>query len=995
MKMGICIIGDNIMVQSKKSIILTLSFSTALSSFFNPLHAYSQTVPNIEAAELLSGFSQLNNTEQGRQVLRENLEFSIATNNNATAEQRQQAIYDNTIAYLLGSFTNGMLGADALGPQLSQAYLAQNTISRDYKITTFSETFGNLMNQAATLTGSDSAFAKNFYANGSINGDPNDTAEGITLPADGAYNIYDIAYNPNPENANTVGNSRPVQVAPDRIQSFSGTDYFGQNITTGKDILPGVTSNASFPSGHSSGGFTTTMLMAMMVPERYQEFLTRGGEYGNSRIVLGVHYALDVIGARIHTTYALAQMLNNNPDYLNQPISSFTGQSSTTTSDFQALFLAAQSDLRNMLNASCYGDLTICTSAKSPDDRFNDHRENKKNYNYWLTYGMSAVGATNLDPVVPEGAEILIATRFPYLNKEQLREVLATTEQQSGLPLDDGSGWARLNLFNAADGYGAFKGHVILTMDADKGGFNAYDTWYNDIGDYKSPQTGIVSQGFLTKQGTGTLELAGFSHWTGDTTIDNGSLIFTGGGDLKSSLNNHATLALTSPLNPYPGHQLSVGSYRGSIGSTIILATELHDDHSKSDLLHIKGGAYGQSAIQIVSAGGYGAPTKEGIKLIEIDGPSDAEFILANSNYVTKSGHKSLIQGLYGYSLYQNGVSTPHDGNWYLRSHYQPAVPIYEAYGQTLLELNQTGTMRERVGARYWDNAVLMTEDSQQNSETNAFWSKITGGYGEYKADISTSDANFRTTLYKMEAGLDGRFIENDHGQLVGGIIVSYINGASRIRSQAGDGKIDTDGYSIGASLTWYGDNGFYSDNLIRGTWYNSDLNSSQLGGLITSNDGTGLALSSELGRRMSLSNGWIMTPQAQLSWSSIDFDDFHDHYNIDVVLDRAESLRGRVGLSFEKETIKKAENGTSNTTGIYAIANLFHEFQDGVRVHLNEKSFKNQQDRLWGGIGSGISHKWHDGKYTLYGEGSIKSSLENIGDSYALKASAGFKMHW
>src|SRR5205823_66035 len=82
------------------------------------------------------------------------------------------------------------------------------------------------------------------------------------------------------------------------------------------------------------------------------------------------------------------------------------------------------------------------------------------------TYGLPSVGPTDLPPVVPQGAEVLLSTRFPYLSVAQRRDVLATTELPSGVPLDDGSGWARLNLYAAADGYGAFDNPVTVAMNA-------------------------------------------------------------------------------------------------------------------------------------------------------------------------------------------------------------------------------------------------------------------------------------------------------------------------------------------------------------------------------------------------------------------------------------------------------------------------------------------------------------------------------------------------
>jgi autotransporter-associated beta strand protein len=80
--------------------------------------------------------------------------------------------------------------------------------------------------------------------------------------------------------------------------------------------------------------------------------------------------------------------------------------------------------------------------------------------------------------------------------------------------MDDAEGWGRLNLFAAADGYGAFSGNVVLVMDAGKGGFNAVDRWRNDI----------AGTGKLVKQGSGTLKLAGANSWSGGTELTAGAL---------------------------------------------------------------------------------------------------------------------------------------------------------------------------------------------------------------------------------------------------------------------------------------------------------------------------------------------------------------------------------------------------------------------------------------------------------------------------------------
>ena len=115
---------------------------------------------------------------------------------------------------------------------------------------------------------------------------------------------------------------------------------------------------------------------------------------------------------------------------------------------------------------------------------------------------------------MPPGAYVLIATRFPYLSTAQLNQVLATTELPSGVPLDNGTGWARLNLYAAASGYGAFPTNVTVNMNAALGGLNAFDIWSN----------AISGPGGLTLQGSGTLILAGNNSYTGDTIVQGGTL---------------------------------------------------------------------------------------------------------------------------------------------------------------------------------------------------------------------------------------------------------------------------------------------------------------------------------------------------------------------------------------------------------------------------------------------------------------------------------------
>ncbi len=66
--------------------------------------------------------------------------------------------------------------------------------------------------------------------------------------------------------------------------------------------------SGSYPSGHSAAGWGWGLLLAEVAPDRTDALLHRGFEYGESRIVCGVHWASDVAAGRALGAAALARM---------------------------------------------------------------------------------------------------------------------------------------------------------------------------------------------------------------------------------------------------------------------------------------------------------------------------------------------------------------------------------------------------------------------------------------------------------------------------------------------------------------------------------------------------------------------------------------------------------------------------------------------------------------------------------------------------------------
>ena len=472
-------------------------------------------------------------------------------------------------------------------------------------------------------------------------------------------------------------------------------------------------------------------------------------------------------------------------------------------------------------------------------------------------------------------------------------------------------------------------------------------------------------------------------------------------------------------------------------GGHLLLNTVLNDgiapggqNNSYSDVLIVDRTrlASAPTTITVDRREGSGAMTPgNGIMLVEVRQSADSApgVFTLRGDYIANSEQR-IVGGAYSYALYHNGVGgDAADGNWYLRNvAVAPTVPVYQEYPKVLVPLVDLPTRQQRVGNRHWRDPAapspeqtVFCKDASKNYrcavteqqasyyvsndgsvvlESNAVWGRIEGSRSHYEAASSTVAAEYDENLWRLQAGVDGLLSENEHGRLIAGVSVHYGNVSGDVGSTVGSGKIDAQGYGVGGSLTWYALNGFYVDAQAQATWMDSDIRSSTTGTtLVDGNDGFGYALGLEVGRKFALNEKWSLTPQAQLVYSRIDFDDFTDRFNARVSLRDGDSLRARLGLAAESESRWEAADGTVSRSSFYGIANLYNEFLNGFHVSVSDVEFTSRNERLWGGIGIGGTYNWSGDKYSLYGEASASTSLRNFGDSHSFGGTLGLRARW
>ncbi|MCW6507765.1 phosphatase PAP2 family protein [Lichenifustis flavocetrariae] len=437
-----------------------------------PIEARAQTATNLPVLKGLAPVTVLSKTNAGRAALAANYSVTGGIQTGAIrqstllpfAEQQQQALRDAFI-------TDGNLAelADGLGTTLGAAYQARAHYLDRERFTSIAKSVADLIAYANSTTGADSNAGKYFFANATTDGKKAvaDEAMAILKANGGSLDAFGRAYGrpAGSPGADAYGDSRPFQTEPS-ILPIVGPDYFNvpaDNVVYNRGPVMNLIDSPSYPSGHTTYGYMGSILLAVLLPERYQQMIVRASEYGNDRIIMGAHYAMDVLGGRTLATYDLAHLLANDPTYMARPlkdVAATTGMSEpqvpAAITDFRAALNAARADLTKALAASC-GD-TVQACAVQDIGRFGAPAMNEAFYAATQTYGLPVVypevagKSEDVGQLAPEAGYLLTAA-FPSLSLEQADRILTETEGPGGGFLDDGSPfglYSRLNLYAAA-----------------------------------------------------------------------------------------------------------------------------------------------------------------------------------------------------------------------------------------------------------------------------------------------------------------------------------------------------------------------------------------------------------------------------------------------------------------------------------------------------------------------------------------------------------------
>ena len=127
-------------------------------------------------------------------------------------------------------------------------------------------------------------------------------AFGIDITQDGTPEIYTLVVGMR-EDAGDLA-TRDAKNYYNRTRPYA--DY--EEDTCNPEQQAELSTNGSYPSGHTSIGWATALVLAEINPDRQDEILDRGFEMGESRVICGYHFQSDVDAGRLTAAGAVARL---------------------------------------------------------------------------------------------------------------------------------------------------------------------------------------------------------------------------------------------------------------------------------------------------------------------------------------------------------------------------------------------------------------------------------------------------------------------------------------------------------------------------------------------------------------------------------------------------------------------------------------------------------------------------------------------------------------
>lgn len=514
----------------------------------------------------------------------------------------------------------------------------------------------------------------------------------------------------------------------------------------------------------------------------------------------------------------------------------------------------------------------------------------------------------------------------------------------------------------------------------------------------------IAGEGLLEKDGRGILEMTGnSSEFAGATSVLAGTLRVNGSLGGRLELSDSARLegaGVVGTTHAYSGSVVAPGSTGDNIGtltvsgdmtfeegSILLVGAVLGGDRSSADRMIIEGNLSGAASVAVNNVGGAGAHTENGIRIVQVDGSSNATLTLSGR----------AVAGNYEYFLYSGGLQSPNDGDWYLRSEL-PGTPNPCLIDPSLPECDPVGPVLRPEPGAYLANlrAAEMMFRSDYHSRHDGQnhgrgWARVDGNRTSY--DVLNRQLDTTGNSQAIHVGMD--LLTNESGSGFGVMLASgnaTSTTTSHLTEYSARGKVRGEALGVyGTMRARAGDDpyaGLYLDGWVQRQQFRNKVEGA---GLATERyDSKAWQGAVEVGYAFRLTGdaargGLYLEPQVQVGYTDTDSDTHVEANGTIVEAQEAGGMFARAGLRLSGVT---RWGGTAAEVQPYLQANWLYNNRDQVLLFDGE-SVENRIPNTKFEIGAGASIKFKSGLGTWAGlaiqsTSGYRSTSAQLGMSYS-----------
>lgn len=290
------------------------------------------------------------------------------------------------------------------------------------------------------------------------------------------------------------------------------------------------------------------------------------------------------------------------------------------------------------------------------------------------------------------------------------------------------------------------------------------------------------------------------------------------------------------------------------------------------------------------------------------------------------------------------------------------------------------GSAANAAFALWRDDDTLLKRlgELRYNQQDDGIWARLVNKHLE-----RDGRHGFKGNYKTIQVGYDKKKDTADNSSWYYGGAVSHLWGNTDYEQGHGSQKA--------TDFTFYGTNlrpqGHYLDLIARVGRIDSDYDSTY--GDHGRFQNWGSSIGAEYGRKKTLSRGWSLEPQAQLTYHYLWGDDYTTRNGARVHQDNADSLVGRLGFVLGREF----HEGAKNPSRVYLKASVLHDFLGDTTSRISDDLTYTDTDDLgdtWYVVGVGTNIQFADN--TQFYFDAEKSFCADVDMKYRFNAGIRFE---